>query len=97
MIPVGGREGERTVQTALKMLQKLLSDFVSFSLSDDQRQVQDIIRRVAADKVAPRAAAIDADAIYPQEMFDLLRDLGLFTLPFPNQYGGQVEGGGSML
>ena len=64
---------------------------MSFSLSDDQRLVQDTIRRVAADKVAPRAAAIDADGTYPQDMFDLLRDLGLFTLPFPSQYGGSAS------
>mgnify|MGYP001396911094 CR=1 FL=1 len=66
---------------------------MSFSLSDDQRQVQDTIRRVAADKVASRAAAIDRDGIYPQDMFDLLRELGLFTLPFPPEFGGT----GSML
>jgi len=67
---------------------------VLFSLSDEQRLVQDTIRRVAADKVAPRAAAIDADAVYPQDMFDLLRDLGLFTLPFPEAYGGPSGNGG---
>ena len=66
---------------------------MSFSLSDDQRQVQDTIRRVAADKVAPRAAVIDRDGVYPQDMFDLLRELGLFTLPFPPEFGGT----GSML
>ena len=64
-----------------------------FALPEEQRQVQDAIRRVAAEKVAPRAAAIDAEAAYPQDMFDLLRELGLFTLPFPTQYGGS----GSML
>jgi alkylation response protein AidB-like acyl-CoA dehydrogenase len=67
---------------------------VSFQLSDEQRLVQDSIRRLATDKVAPRAAAIDADAVYPQDMFDLLRDMGLFTLPFPTEYGGQFGGGG---
>lgn len=66
---------------------------MSFSLSDDQRQVQDTIRRVAADKVAPRANVIDRDGVYPQDMFDLLRELGLFTLPFPPEFGGT----GSML
>ena len=66
---------------------------MSFSLSDDQRQVQDTIRRVAAEKVAPRANVIDRDGVYPQDMFDLLRELGLFTLPFPPEFGGT----GSML
>jgi alkylation response protein AidB-like acyl-CoA dehydrogenase len=46
------------------------------------------VRRVAREKVAPRAQAIDATADYPQDMFDLLRELGLFTLPFPAAYGG---------
>ena len=59
-----------------------------FSLSEDQRQVQDSIRRVATEKVAPRAAKIDREGVYPQDMFDLLRDLGLFTLPFPAEFGG---------
>ncbi len=66
---------------------------MAFSLNDEQRQVQDTIRRLAAEKVAPRATAIDADATYPQDMFDLLRELGLFTLPFPGEFGGS----GSML
>lgn len=66
---------------------------MTFTLSEEQRQVQDAVRRVAVEKVAPRAAAIDAEGAYPQDMFDLLQELGLFTLPFPTQYGGS----GSML
>ncbi len=60
----------------------------SFALDDDQREVQALVRRVAAERVAPRAAAIDRDAAYPQDMFDLLREPGLFTLPFQAEYGG---------
>ena len=66
---------------------------MSYTLGDDQRQVQDLIRRVAREKVAPRADEIDRTAEYPQDMFDLLKQLGLFTLPFPAEYGGT----GSML
>lgn len=57
-------------------------------LSEDQVAVRDLVRRVATERVAPRAAAIDASGEYPQDMFDLLRELGLFTLPFPPEYGG---------
>ncbi|MBO9357412.1 acyl-CoA dehydrogenase [Bordetella petrii] len=56
--------------------------------SEDQIHIRDLIRRVAHDKVAPRADQIDRSAEYPQDMFDLLQDLGLFTLPFPERYGG---------
>jgi alkylation response protein AidB-like acyl-CoA dehydrogenase len=59
-----------------------------YCLPDEQRQVQDIVRRVARERVAERAQEIDAKGEYPQNMFDLLRELGLFTLPFPVDYGG---------
>ncbi len=58
-------------------------------LTDEHQDIRDLVRRVAADKVASRAADIDARAEYPQDMFDLLRDLGLFTLPFPEHFGGR--------
>jgi acyl-CoA dehydrogenase len=61
---------------------------MSYALNQDQRRIRDLVRRVARERVAPRAAAIDAAAQYPQDMFDLLRSLGLFTLPFPAEYGG---------
>ncbi len=61
---------------------------MTFELNEDQRQIQDLIRRVARERVAPRANEIDATAEYPHDMFELLKELGLFTLPFPEQFGG---------
>ena len=61
---------------------------MSHWLNDDQLQVQDLVRRVARERVAPRAQDIDRKAEYPQDMFDMLKELGLFTLPFPTVYGG---------
>ncbi|MGB0555501.1 MAG: acyl-CoA dehydrogenase family protein [Alphaproteobacteria bacterium] len=57
-------------------------------LGEDQRTIRDLVRRVAEERVAPRAAEIDATGEYPQDMYDLLTELGLFTLPFPEVYGG---------
>ena len=59
-----------------------------YELSEDNKRIRDIVRRVASEKVAPRAGEIDAKAEYPQDMFDLLKGLGLFTLPFDEKYGG---------
>jgi alkylation response protein AidB-like acyl-CoA dehydrogenase len=56
--------------------------------TEEQRRIQETVRRVANERVARRANEIDATAEYPQDMFDLLRELGLFALPFPAQYGG---------
>ena len=64
-----------------------------FSLSEEQRLIQDTVRSFARKTVAQHAAAIDREARYPQHMFDALKDLGLFALPFPDTFGGS----GSML
>lgn len=66
---------------------------MNYALNDDQRQIQELLRRVAREKVAPRADDIDRTAEYPHDMFALLKELGMFTLPFPSAYGGT----GSML
>lgn len=62
-------------------------------LYDELPQIRELVRRVAREKVAPRAEDIDRLAEYPQDMYELLRELGLFALPFPAEYGGA----GSML
>ncbi len=59
------------------------------ALPSEAIEVQNLIRRVASERIAPRAAEIDKTGEYPQDMFDLLKELGIFTLPFPNEYGGQ--------
>ena len=60
---------------------------IHFSL-EDQQQLRQTIEAVARKRVVPRAAEIDAKAEYPQDMFDLLKQMGLFALPFPAEYGG---------
>ena len=54
-----------------------------YALSEEQQLLQQSVRQVARERVVRRAAEIDASAAYPQDMFDLLRELGLFALPFP--------------
>ena len=60
----------------------------SYTLNEEQRQIQEAVRRVARNKVAARAMEIDRTAEYPEDMFELLRSLGWFALPFPPEYGG---------
>jgi alkylation response protein AidB-like acyl-CoA dehydrogenase len=60
----------------------------NYTLNDEQRQIQEAVRRVAREKVAARAMEIDRTAEYPEDMFELLRGLGWFALPFPSEYGG---------
>ena len=57
-------------------------------LTDEQRQLQTMPCRVADERVAPRAAAIEATAQYPEELFDLDKGLGLFGSPATGEVGG---------
>lgn len=59
-----------------------------FLLNEEQVQIRDLVRRVAVEKVVPRAQEIDRTAEYPHDMYALIKELGLFTLPFPAEYGG---------
>lgn len=61
---------------------------MSYSLNEDQLAIQELVRRVARERVAPRADEIDRTAEYPHDMFALMKELGLFALPFPAEYGG---------
>lgn len=61
---------------------------MSYALTEEQVAVQDLVRRVAREKVAARADAIDRNAQYPSDMFELLKELGLFALPLPPEHGG---------
>jgi alkylation response protein AidB-like acyl-CoA dehydrogenase len=59
-----------------------------YALTEEQELLQQTVRQVARERVASRAAEIDARAEYPQDMFDLLRELEFLALPFPPKYGG---------
>ncbi len=59
-----------------------------YGLTDEQKMLREMVEKLAREKVAPRAAEIDAKAEYPQDMFELLKSLDLFALPFPTEYGG---------
>ncbi len=61
-------------------------------LSDEQREIQELVRTLARERVAPRAAEIDKSAEFPWDMVELLREHDLLGLPFDAQYGGTGTG-----
>lgn len=64
----------------------------AYALTDDQRDFRDTIRKVAQERVAPRAAEIDEKAEYPWDLRELFSELNLFGLPFETEYGGTGTG-----
>lgn len=63
-----------------------------YELSDAHKLIRDTARRVARDKVAPRAAELDESGEYPHDIFAAFRDVGLLGLSVPEQYGGSGAG-----
>src|SRR6266511_4824195 len=61
-------------------------------LSDEQREIRDLVRTLARERVAPRAAEIDKTAEFPWDMVELFREHELFGLPYEEQYGGTGTG-----
>src|SRR5213592_654133 len=61
-------------------------------LSDEQREIRDLVRTLARERIAPRAAEIDKSAEFPWDMVELFREHELFGLPFEEQYGGTGTG-----
>jgi alkylation response protein AidB-like acyl-CoA dehydrogenase len=57
-------------------------------LTEEQRMLLDMVRELAQEKIAPRAAEIDQSQEYPWDIKDALAKLDLLALPFPEEYGG---------
>ncbi|MCB1040508.1 MAG: acyl-CoA dehydrogenase family protein, partial [Acidimicrobiales bacterium] len=65
---------------------------MDFQLSDELQALQETCRRIAQDKVKPRAREIDESGEYPQDLFEVFRDAGLLGLCIPTELGGGGAG-----
>ncbi len=63
-----------------------------FDLPDELAELQRSVRRLAQDKVKPRARSVDKEGTYPQDLFEAFRDAGLLGLCVPEEYGGSGAG-----
>ncbi|MGZ8650117.1 MAG: acyl-CoA dehydrogenase family protein, partial [Solirubrobacteraceae bacterium] len=57
-------------------------------LTDDQREIRDLIRDLARERIAPRAAEIDKSAEFPWDVVELYREHELFGVMFDEEHGG---------
>ena len=65
---------------------------MQYELTEEQRMLQDMVRRLAKEKVEPGAAQRDAEGQFAWEMVDLMRENGLYGIDFPEAYGGSGAG-----
>src|SRR5438552_6466488 len=63
-----------------------------FYLTDEQRGMRELVRAIARDRIAPRAAYVDEAESYPGEQLEWLGEQGLMGLYIPEAYGGTDMG-----
>ena len=59
-----------------------------FELNEAQKDIQDIVRQYAQEKVKPLAETIDKEARYPAENIEGLTKMGVMGINIPELYGG---------
>ena len=62
---------------------------MDFDLSPEQEEFRKAVRRFAEDVIAPRAEEMDRSGELPMDVVEQMAELGLFGIPFPEDYGGQ--------
>ncbi|MEI8050998.1 MAG: acyl-CoA dehydrogenase family protein [Actinomycetes bacterium] len=65
---------------------------MNFDLPDELVALQSSVRKLAQDKIKPRAREIDSTSEYPQDIFEAFRDAGLLGLCIPEEFGGSGAG-----
>jgi butyryl-CoA dehydrogenase len=61
---------------------------MDFDLPSETEQFRAVVRDFADREIAPNAEEWDRDHRFPLEVVEQMGELGLFGLPFPEQYGG---------
>jgi alkylation response protein AidB-like acyl-CoA dehydrogenase len=60
-------------------------------LTDIQQQILDTVRKFTEREIIPHAQRLEHADEYPQDIVDGMRELGLFGLTIPQEYGGLGE------
>jgi hypothetical protein len=61
---------------------------MDFTFTEEQLMIQDIARRIAAERIAPIAAECDRTGEFPMETIKVLGENGLMGIEVPAEYGG---------
>jgi alkylation response protein AidB-like acyl-CoA dehydrogenase len=61
-------------------------------LTAEQRELRDLVRTLARERIAPRAAEIDSSGEFPWDVVELFRENDVFALLFDERFGGTGTG-----
>ena len=63
---------------------------MNFDLTPEQQEFRGVMRAFADEVLAPEATARDQREEFPLDIVGKMAELGLFGLPFPEEYGGSA-------
>jgi alkylation response protein AidB-like acyl-CoA dehydrogenase len=63
-----------------------------YEIPQEHLDLRDTIRQIVQERVAPRAAAIDASGEYPWDIRELFAEQDILALPFAEEHGGTGTG-----
>ena len=61
---------------------------LNFALGETIDMLRDQVQSFVAKELAPRAAQIDIDNLFPADMWRKFGDMGLLGITVPEEYGG---------
>ncbi|MGI5979391.1 MAG: acyl-CoA dehydrogenase [Oscillospiraceae bacterium] len=61
---------------------------MDFKFNDEQQLLQKMFREFVDKEIRPIAASLDEEERFPEELIPQMGEIGLFGIPFPEEYGG---------
>jgi alkylation response protein AidB-like acyl-CoA dehydrogenase len=64
-----------------------------FQLPEELEEFRALVRKIAEDRIAPRAAEIDSTDEWPEDVYEVLVQNDLMAVGYPEEFGGSGGGG----
>jgi len=61
---------------------------MDYFLTDEQKEMKEIARRIAVEKMAPLSEKYDEEGTFPWDIVEVMRQSDLFAVLIPEEYGG---------
>ncbi len=75
------------LQTTVSKKSSIMEE-LNISLSEEERQVQELVREVSRKEILPVRMELDEKSAYPHEVIEKFRQAGIFSAMFAEKYGG---------
>ena len=60
---------------------------MEYGFTDEQKEIVELTRKIAKEKILPVRAELDETETFPWDIMNILAEAGLFGIYIPEQYG----------